>query len=341
MNKNTKLKNILTHNISLKILSFVIAVVLWVITINVNNPPITVTYSLPLEILNTDHLLSNNLVVLDEKKIKDNKIDVTIKATRNDLKFIKQRHNNIKAIIDLKDINASYKDRISDEINIPIDIIFSNYINDSRYQVINSYPSSIDIKLDDLITVDEQIYYETDGDPIKNCYIDNVILNPDNIKISGAKSILDVIKPITINLSTAGATKNIFIKTPIRVFDKSDVEVTDLLNLDNKYVEASINISTYTIVPVEKPNLIGKVADGYVIKSIDYEPKEMKITGDNQNNITSIKLPDIDIDQASLSKVITIDVNNIIGDSVDIKKGDTDKIIVTVNIDKLNTHIIN
>jgi len=330
------LKDFFTKNILLKISSLAIAIILWLIAINVNNPPITASYSLPLEFLNSDNLLLNNFIILNEKKIKDSKIDVLVEATRNDLKFINQNPDNLKAIINFKDVDISYEKYVGSNLIMPVNISFSSYLNSSHYQITNVYPSKVDVQLDNFIIDNEQVYYDTDGEPAKNYYIQEIIIQPESIKISGAQSILETIKPITLNLSTIGATKNIITKMPIKIFDKNDNEVTDNLILDNKQVNVLIKIDSYNIIPIEKPETTGKIADGYKIKNIDYEPKEIKITGSSKFDLEAIKLPPIDIDQASLSKQITINLHDILDDNIEIVKNETDKISITINIEKIN-----
>ncbi len=325
-----------TKNILLKLASFAIAIILWIIAVNVNDPTVTKTYSLPLELANIKNLQANDFILLNEKKISESRIDVQVQATRNDLKFIKQNSDNLKASINFKDIDSSYQKYIGENFSMPVNIAFSNYLNSSRYQITNVYPSKVDVLLDKFVTINQQIYYENDGSPAKNYYIKEINIEPEIIQISGAKSIIETIKPISLNFSTSGASKNISTKSPIKIYDKNDNDVTDSLTLSNNEVKVSIEIDSYKTVTVEKPETIGKVANGYTLKSIDYEPKEIEIIGDKKNNLESIKLPPINIDQASLSKTITYNLNDLLQDGIQIKKGSNDKILITLNIEKTN-----
>lgn len=325
-----------TKNILLKLASFAIAIILWIIAVNANDPTVTKTYSLPLELANIKNLQANDFILLNEKKISESRIDVQVQATRNDLKFIKQNSDNLKASINFKDIDSSYQKYIGENFSMPVNIAFSNYLNSSRYQITNVYPSKVDVLLDKFVTINQQIYYENNGNPAKNYYIKEINIEPEIIQISGAQSIIETIKPISLNFSTSGASKNISTKSPIKIYDKNDNDVTDSLTLSSNEVKVSIKIDSYKAVAVEKPETIGKVANGYTLKSIDYEPKEIEIIGDKKNNLESIKLPSINIDQASLSKTITYNLNDLLQDGIQIKKGSTDKILITLNIEKTN-----
>lgn len=331
-----KIRQVLTKNISLKISSFAIAIILWVIAINVNDPVISTTYSLPLELINIENLQTNNFVMLNEKNTSESKIDVQVQAKRNDLKFISQNADNLKANINFKDVNSSYEKYVGENLSMPVNISFSNYLNSSRYQITNVYPSKVDVSLDNFVTANEQIYYETEGNPAQNYYVESIKIEPESVRISGAQSIIESIKPITLNLTTSSASKNISTKFPIKIYDKNNNDVTDNLTLSSKEVSVLVEIEAYRTVTVKKPNVIGTVADGYVLKNIDYEPKEIEITGDNKSEIKSIILRAIDIEQASLSKTITYNINDLLKNNVQVKKGSSDKILVTVNIEKAN-----
>ena len=336
LNLTNKLKDILLHNILLKFTSLGLGIVLWVIAVNTNNPVISVTYTLPIELVNTENLKANNFTLLNEKKISDSKIDVQVQATRKNLKFVSKNSDSLKANLNFKDIDATYEQYIGKNFSMPVSISFPNYLNSSNYQITNVYPSNIDILLDNYAEANEQIYYETDGEPAQNYYIEDIDIEPDSLKISGPKSIIDLIKPITLNLSTLGITKGLSAKFPIKIYDKNDNEVTDNLTLTDKYANVTIKIDSYQTVPVEKPQTIGKISDGYVLKNIDYEPKSIEITGKEKNKISSIKLPSIDINQSSLDRTITYDLNKILQDGIKIRKGSADKVTVTLSIAKQN-----
>lgn len=331
-----KIKKILTSNILLKLTALIIAITLWLIAINVNNPTVTSTYSLPLEFSNAENLSDNGFIMLNEKNIVDSKIDVQVQATRNDLKFINQNPDNLKATINFKDINSSYEKYVGNSLSMPVNISFSNYLNSSRYQIINVYPSKVDIFLDHYVTANEQIYYETIGEVANNYYIKDINIEPQNLKLYGAQTIIESIKPITLKIDTTSATKNIVTKIPIKIYDNDNDDVTNNFILSDKEVKVKVEIDSYKTIDIEKPETIGKVADGYTLKSIDYEPKKIDITGENKKDVSSIKLPTIDIDNSSLSKTITYNLNDILENNLQVKKGNTDKILVTINIEKNN-----
>ena len=96
------MKNKLTNNLGMRVLAVVIAILIWIIVVNVSDPIIDSTYSgIPVEIVNADAISKENKTyeVLNDT---DN-ITVTISAKRsiNDL----LGRDNIRAIADLSNLD--------------------------------------------------------------------------------------------------------------------------------------------------------------------------------------------------------------------------------------------
>ena len=127
-----KIKLFLVKNFYFKILSLVLAIILWIIAIKINNPVVARKYSIKLDLLNIRNLSANNLSLLNEKELGDNKIDVDVRATRDDLKFIDKNTDNLKANIDFKNIDGSYEQYINKGFSLPVNISFSSYLNTSH-----------------------------------------------------------------------------------------------------------------------------------------------------------------------------------------------------------------
>ena len=64
------MKEKITHNLGLKILSVVIAFLVWLIVVNVSNPEVTDSVNVPLEVLNGDVLANAGLSYKIENKVK-------------------------------------------------------------------------------------------------------------------------------------------------------------------------------------------------------------------------------------------------------------------------------
>ena len=93
------MKQKLTNNLGLKLVSVVLAVVVWLIVVSIDDPVITRTYNgIEVELLNTEAITSQGKVyeVLDGSNV----VSVTVSAKRSVLEKISRDY--IKASADLR-----------------------------------------------------------------------------------------------------------------------------------------------------------------------------------------------------------------------------------------------
>ena len=103
------MKNLLTNNIGLKILSVISAILLWIIVVNIDNPVISRVYSgIPVEIVNSSAITSEGKTfeVADDSDV----ITVVISAERSIIEDLTK--DNIKVVDDMKNITFMNTDLI-------------------------------------------------------------------------------------------------------------------------------------------------------------------------------------------------------------------------------------
>ena len=109
-----RIKYFFTNNLYWKALSVLMAIVLWFVVMNINNPTEIKSFTLNISILHEEKLEENNLAILNIDELKAQKAEIKIKGTRTALDELNKRYNkeNIKLTLDLEQI-LSYK--IGDE----------------------------------------------------------------------------------------------------------------------------------------------------------------------------------------------------------------------------------
>ena len=91
----------LTSNLSLKIISVIAAIILWLYAVSELNPETTKTINdIPVEIINMDALNEKNLTLAEDPA---SSISIRIRGLVNDIR--KVNTSNIKAILDLGEID--------------------------------------------------------------------------------------------------------------------------------------------------------------------------------------------------------------------------------------------
>jgi YbbR domain-containing protein len=320
------IKKIFFNNILLKLSAVLIAFVIWIIVVNIENNKIIMTYFLKPELLNKEELSEKKIVLLDEKKVKDSVVEVKIQAARNDFKFI---NKNLKAILNFSNIAST------DVNNIDVHILFSEYIDRNSYRVLKIYPEKIEINLDNLVNREEKVYYELKNKPADGFYLKNIKIIPELVNISGAKSLLDNLSPLNLILDVYNLKKDTSRSEIIKLFDKEKNDISDNFTLSDKEIKFEIEVDSYKKINIEKPKLMGNINDNYLLKNIDYEPKQIEIIGENKDLIDTLKIFEIDVDGACLSKTIEFNIGELLPKGIFLKPdSNNDKLLISIEIEK-------
>ena len=128
------MKKGLMNNWGLKILSFLLAVMLWLIVVNIDDPVTTQTFNnIPVAVTNAEVLAATNQTYQIEDGTQN--VSVTVRAKRSVLNKIKA--DNIKATADMKELTL--------QTQIPISV----EITGVNYESVEVSPRNLQVKLED------------------------------------------------------------------------------------------------------------------------------------------------------------------------------------------------
>ena len=279
------MKEKLTRNIGLKILSIILAVILWLVITNVDDPVKTKNfYNVPVEILNVDAIASLNQVY---DIIEGETINFTVAARRS----IK---DNLTSS-DFK-VTADFS-KLSDVNAVAINISCPRYgdkvvVTDGLYQVMK-------ISLEDLAEKHFKVNVVQKGVPAKGYYVSEKTANTI-IRVSGPISKIESISQIVVEVDVTEEAGTYRTTEQPKALDKDGKEI-DSSNLEFSDKTVTINIGMYKTKTIDLLiTTSGKPADGYIMTAVDYEPKTIVIAGDNEalSKIQSLSAQE-DIDGAA------------------------------------------
>lgn len=331
-----KIKSFFTQNLHWKAFSILMAAVLWFIVMNINNPTEVKTFSLEISPLNLEDLEKNNLTILNIDEINEKKIEIKVKATRPVLDELtkKMLKNEIKAYIDLTNI-ASFE--ISNEpknfiAQIKTTLSSIPYPN-NNFEILSFTPTSMNLNIDSVITIPKKININKKGTP-KSGYISMPPeLSSEYIKVTGAKSIVDTIENVSVEVDISNQSSRLIKKIPPVAYDKSGNIIENIL-FNVPEITINMPIILQDKLAINKPQIQGNLPDGYIIKNITYEPSYIEVIGDTQylKNLNYIKIPAIDVTNLTKSTEYTFNLNNIL-QSYNISMKNPNKNILKVNIE--------
>lgn len=210
---NRIFKNILTENLTIKIISIALAVFLWFFVTFKGQTETSL--DVPLEFKNTP----SEMEVLKQSA---KKITVSISARERILREIAQ--NDIRVIVDLSNVKLG-------ENSIPL--TKSSVKLPRGVEILRIDPSTVKLYLDKKEQKAVPVKAVITGKPQKGFFISSVEINPSSINIEGAKRELDRIRLIkTEPIDIEGIKDNLTIQAKIdpegKIFrtDKDTVYVT-------------------------------------------------------------------------------------------------------------------
>ncbi|WP_250278910.1 CdaR family protein [[Clostridium] colinum] len=337
-----KIKYFFTNNLYWKALSVLLAIGLWFVVMNINNPTEIKSFTLNISLLNEEKLAENDISILNIDEIKSQKAEIKIKGTRTTLDELSKKVNrdNIKLALDLDQV-LGYN--IGDE---PLEVVANlkptmpniPYPN-NNFEIVSFYPNTCNVYLDKIVTIPKKIHPKTVGETRSGYIAYEPEISSEYIQVTGPKSIIDKIQviyaEIDITDQTSTITKNVI---PV-AYDKNGNKITDIkFNIEE--VSIKVPIILQGVINIIEPNLIGQLPDGFIIDSISYKPKVVEVVGDTNNlkKLTKLNLPDIDISGLTESTEYTYDILPILNQyNLKLKNHNNSQIKIYINIKKATT----
>ena len=310
-------------NLSIKLLSLLIAVILWAAIMNHINPVVNGYVNLPVDTINESYLVEQNkaYTILDSKYVK-----INYKVKTNNMANIRQ--SDFRVYIDLFDLEHTNDLTVRYEILNGID----DYITSVRVE-----PQKLHVVIDEAERNEYSVKYSIKGNVGPGHSVGNVILSPNVIYVTGSNTKVGSIDHISIDIPVkdneemfSGVTKPI-------VYDKSG----NIINGDD--ITLSAEEVSYSVVVYSRgqitlnPVVTGNVSQGYTYAGAQVYPNSIMVDGQSSvvRDLYVVDLPTINIDGFTGNREFTYKVSDIL--PVGVKSNvETVKVNITINDNVLN-----
>ncbi len=324
------MKKSLTNNLGLKLLAFFIAVLLWFVVVNIDDPSTKTTYTnIPVIVTNTEVLATEQQTfqIVDDTQT----IRVTVKAKRSVLKKVKKE--NIIAVADMKELTL--------KTQIPIDITIKG-IND-KYEAV-ALPRNLQVKLEDEETKKFPIVPTTSGTVRDGYLLGEIKAIPEKVTIRGPKSVIDRISRVEAAVNVSGLSKDTVLPSELVLYDGEGVVIDQTLltnNLGMDGVDVNVELLHTKSVPLEFDTSEIEARAGYEFDRITYEPQEISISGsiEKLDTISSIIIPASALQMNNLTGKTEkiINVAEYLPESIQLSDENAGSVVVTIYIEKNGT----
>ena len=317
-----KLAKYLSSNISLRIFSIILAVCLWMIVINTNDPVTSRTFSnMDVTIINAEVLNDLNQTY---QVVNGQKVSFSIKGKKSIVDKMKKSDFEVTAdLSELSSVNA-----------VPIKVQAKKYAED--LEIIYGNDKTLTLEIEDLQQAQVPVVAETTGEPASGYSVGQKTTNPNLINIKGPVSIVKNIKQVKVRVSVANCSSDISTSVMPICYDADGEEIdTSRIIMDVTKIKVKISIWKSKKIPLSVKTT-GNPAAGYTVGSVEYEPKYIYVTGETKNlkKISKLELPAVDISGKKKSVQKTVDLTSIaLPDGVSLTQENTN-VMIKVNIDQ-------
>ncbi|MFP4498577.1 MAG: YbbR-like domain-containing protein [Vulcanimicrobiota bacterium] len=249
------MSSFLKNNLSLKIVSLLIAVSLWIYVQYTSTPQAAMTSKTQVKVPIKVEGLSENLVPLDMPA----EITLQVKGTSENLSEIKPGHFN--AYIDVAEKKAGF-------YNLPVKVETPPNIGVEKTE-----PETVEVRLDPLEKRVFTVQVKAQGIINPGFILQKMSCSPESVTLSGAKSTIEKVKTARAVSDIDGADMDVIQRIAVDIIDE-DEKVIEHLKAEPAYVRSTITIRpevTNASLPIHA-QITGTPHSGYSIKKITVSP---------------------------------------------------------------------
>lgn len=313
----------LRENISIKLISLVGALILWVLIMHIINPLVNGFVNVPIEVENESFALEQDKTynILDSRMIR-----ITYKVNSNMQTNIKQ--SDFRAYIDLNDLAYTENVPIRYEVLNNVDSYISNV-------VVN--PSTLHVVLDDVSRNEFRVQYEVKGNIGPGHSIGSVILSPNIVYVAGSNVAIGNIGRVAIDIPVQNNEETFSGVAKLKIYAK-DGSLMPNEGLTFSSEDIGYSVVVYSRVNVSLNAVVeGNVKSGYSYAGVQVYPSSIMIDGPRSviENIYTLDLPVINIEGLSSNQEYKYKVSEFLPIGL---KSNVEEVIVNVTV---NDNILN
>lgn len=334
------MNRLFANNLPWKLMSLVLASMLWLFVINTQNPlqPKTIT-DVSVNIKGISEIESKGYVIQNEEELRNAKVKVVVKGPRLELEKLEANKESLISVdIDLTPFVKMLATG-SDTIQTPVAYIVT-ILSEGKVITEDIRPKTTTVIFEKEKSVTLPVKYNITGDNNSQYMALDPIIKPSQVEIKGPKTTVETINKIVVDINIDDFSEDVLSYTlPIKALDSEGNEVVGVKK-SPQYVEVTLPIGKKKVVPLD-PQFQGELPPGYIKTNTIVTPKEITIVGkaDLIDSIQVIKLGKISLDNMIQSDTVKVDF--LLPDGIEYIDNIENKAVVTVEMQKENTYEFN
>lgn len=313
---------LLSHNFGLKILSLLMAILLWnyVISTNTSITRTKTITGLTGYISGQATLNAYGLALLDESESALNNISVKVEVPQ--MEYSRVTSENVQVTLDLSSV------RTAGTQEVPLKAVTS------YGRVMDISPETLTLTFETLDSRSIPVNYQVIGEATAGNWYNVNRINPSVLTISGAASVVRSIASANVYVDITGLENTFTSALPYVLLDANGEEIAQtMLNRSSSSISVSVGVYPTKELPVSTEIdkvVTGQLADGYEIQSVTIQPETITVAADGEllESLNELVIEPISVDGLSQSFSVRASVSTL----SDFRYVSNEQVYVTVTI---------
>ena len=267
----------LLNNLPLKILSILIAIVIWYVVVSVNDPIVKERFDVPVQVTNEAYIAAGKKTY----QIAEEYQTVTVTVTDNNSVVSRLKASDITVTADLTQIVTMD----TNPVYVPIKAACSMV----KQEKLSTVTATIPVEIEDVDSEKFPITIDAGNTkPAKDYEVGTMTSDPESITISGPTSLINKISSVVAKVDVTNMRNSGTVTADLMIIDKNQDEMPEsqmeFLNFDSGSPQVDVDIELWRRVSGIKLSALysGTPADGYQIKNIYTTPEEITVAGSEE-----------------------------------------------------------
>ena len=260
------MKEKVTHNIGLKLLSLGLAALLWLVVINSQDPVETKTFEdIAVTIINEDSLTAKDKI---PEIVEGDTVSVVVEARRSICD--KLTRADIVAVADFEKISVTDA--------VPIEVSVQNY-NEREVEIVRGMNQVMKLRLEDSMTKDFRVKISTTGQTKEGYVIGDMVASPNMITLTGSSTQISKVKEVVLVVDVDNISKDSQSKGVPVIYDMNgDIVNSSKVTMSVGEVAVTIPVLKTKTVKIAV-STIGEPMTGYEVGNVSFQPDMVTIAG--------------------------------------------------------------
>ena len=328
------MKKKIFHNWGLKLVSLLLAVVLWFLAVQINDPSETVTFSgIPVRLTNTELLEQENKVyeVVENTDV----VRVTIRAPKSITRDL--RASDIVAVADVS--------KLTDINTIAISYSIQG-ISAARYDTIRGDHETVRLNVEERASKWIRVLSQTTGEVAEGFLVMNSSADQNMIQVTGPESAVEKISYALVEVDVSGTSTSMSLYVEPKLFDaQGNLLELSAVAINVSSIHMAVEVLAWKEVPVV-PGGTGTPAEGYLATGeLKCDPDIVRIAGTPAAiaGVNSISVPaeQLDITNATGNVVNIVNIKEYLKENVRLADaGFNGRVTVTAYVEPMKERTI-